>query len=154
MENYIIQFLLIYRRNLAKFRISAHNLAIETGRYTRPIKTPIENRKCFHCGQIEDEFHMIFYCDLYNDERCNLARILSDSTILTLIPSEDNACNLMSCMNGDFEVGKAICEFINDCFSKRSKILSIKKENEIYLRPLVTVTNSGRLSKRPTRLDL
>ena len=33
-ENYLIQFPMHVRRNFTKLRISAHNLAIETGRYT------------------------------------------------------------------------------------------------------------------------
>ena len=36
------------RSILTRFRISAHNLEIETGRYTSP-KTPLENRLCMHC---------------------------------------------------------------------------------------------------------
>ena len=36
------------RQNLSKLRISAHTLAIETGRYTQP-KTPLEQRKCSLC---------------------------------------------------------------------------------------------------------
>ena len=58
LEKYVLHFPLHKRRNITKLRISAHNLKIETGRYTVP-KTPIENRKCFHFGMIEDEFHFI-----------------------------------------------------------------------------------------------
>ena len=60
LENDLLQFPFHVRRNLTKLRISAHNLAIETGRYSRPIETPIEKRLCFHCKQVETEFHFIF----------------------------------------------------------------------------------------------
>ena len=77
-ENYIKQFPLSMRRILTKFRISAHNLAIETGRYTKPIKIPIENRKCFHCSQVEDQFHVIFECNLYSEERLDFFETLQN----------------------------------------------------------------------------
>ena len=68
LENYVVQFPLHIRRNLTKLRISAHSLAIETGRYTRPQKTDINKRLCFYCKNVESEFHMVFECNLYNDE--------------------------------------------------------------------------------------
>ena len=55
LENYLLQFPTHIRRNFSKLRISAHNLAIETGRYTKPVQTPIEKRTCFHCNEIETE---------------------------------------------------------------------------------------------------
>ena len=154
VENYILRFPLYVRRNMTKLRISAHSLAIETGRFSVPNKTPIEKRNCFHCGQIEDEFHVIFNCNLYSEERSNLAITLLDFTTLTLDPSDETFCILMSCMNGDIEVGKAMCEFVNSCFAKRSVMLSLKNENEILLRPKITVTKSGRHSKRPSKFNI
>ena len=154
MENYVLQFPLSLRQNLTKLRISAHTLAIETGRYVLPSKIPVEKRKCFHCGQIEDEFHMIFCCDLYTDERLYLEKTLHDSTFLSLLPTDEMFCTLISCLNGDYEIGKAMCEFINSCFLKRSLALSMKKEKDIYLRPELTVTKFGRHSKRPSRFDI
>ena len=46
------------RSILTRFRISAHKLEIEIGRYTTP-KTPLENRLCKQCNssEIEDEEH-------------------------------------------------------------------------------------------------
>ena len=60
----------------------------------------------------------------------------------------------MSCLDGDFEVGKAMCDFLNKCFAKRSENLKYSKDKNVYLRPEFTVTKSGRLSKRPSRLDV
>ena len=37
------------RKSLAKIRLSAHNLHIQTGRYKRYEKTPIEERLCSYC---------------------------------------------------------------------------------------------------------
>ena len=58
-----------FRVALSKFRVSSHRLEIEVGRWTKPNKTPIENRKCRICGTVEDEFHFLFECPLYIDLR-------------------------------------------------------------------------------------
>ena len=49
--------------NIARFRISSHNLKIETGRHNIP-KTPIEQRICDKCSSndVEDEFHCPMVC--------------------------------------------------------------------------------------------
>ena len=58
-----------HRASVTRFRISAHNLYIERGRYKTPI-VPRESRWCMYCylkyGQhlIEDEPH-VFKCPLY-----------------------------------------------------------------------------------------
>ena len=49
----------IYRFALTKFRLSSHELEIETGRGKQPVKTPISDRKCKLCNTIEDEFHVL-----------------------------------------------------------------------------------------------
>ena len=49
--------------NMARFRVSSHNLKIEIGRHNKP-KTPIEERKCDKCNsdEIEDELHCLIIC--------------------------------------------------------------------------------------------
>ena len=50
--------------NIARFRMSSHNLKIETGRHNRP-KTPVEERLCDKCdaNKVEDEMHCLLICD-------------------------------------------------------------------------------------------
>lgn len=57
-----------YKTMLSKFRLSAHALNIETGRYDA---TRRENRKCTKCNlsEIEDEFHFVLKCPHYADIR-------------------------------------------------------------------------------------
>lgn len=58
-----------YLKNaLCKFRISAHSLRIETGRWLHNNRT---ERICSVCtlNEIEDEFHFMLICPLYNDMR-------------------------------------------------------------------------------------
>ena len=52
---------------LTKFRLSSHPLAEETGRYR---VVPFSNMLCFSCkDDIEDEFHFILNCPLYETLR-------------------------------------------------------------------------------------
>ena len=70
LENYLLSIKCINSRILfTKLRISAHDLLIETGRYTKPKKTPVENRLCRFCksNNIEDEPRFILHCSFYND---------------------------------------------------------------------------------------
>ena len=59
--------------NLAQLRTSAHNLAIETGRYARPA-VPSSERKCKMCDldEVEDEVHFINRCTTYEEDRREL----------------------------------------------------------------------------------
>ena len=154
MENYVLQFPLHLRRNLTKLRISAHNLAIETGRYTKPKKTSIEKRTCFYCGGIENELHFLFICDLYQNERSVFIEKLKSISIINTESTIECLSLILSYLNGDVEVGLIVCNYINACFEKRTVALNYEKEKEIFLRPEMTITHSGRESRRPLRLDL
>ena len=57
-----------HRKALAKLRMSPHELLIETVRHTG---IPRENRKCTLCNKndIEDEYHFVLICPLYNNTR-------------------------------------------------------------------------------------
>ena len=57
-----------YRKEMTKLRVSSHRLFIETGRWTKP-STPIDQRICYQCNKLEDEFHFIIECELYKDIR-------------------------------------------------------------------------------------
>ena len=62
-----------HRKAMTRFRISAHTLAIERGRYTTP-PTPHTDRICKHCSdnKVEDEFHFLMACTNYNPQRKEL----------------------------------------------------------------------------------
>ena len=50
-------------------RMSSHRLEVKTGRWTRPEKTPFENRKCKFCNNLEDECLFVLQCELYKELR-------------------------------------------------------------------------------------
>ena len=54
---------------MTKLRASSHRLEIEVGRWARPNRIPIDERKCITCNKLEDEFHFLLECSLYNDLR-------------------------------------------------------------------------------------
>ena len=127
---------------------------METGRYTKPTATPIEKRLCFNCKVVEDEFHFIFKCSLYNSERKWFIDDISNILSIDFSPSIETLHLLMSGLNGDPDVGRSFCKFINTCFDIRSEMLCYHRERDISQRNKPTVTRSGRLSKRPVVLDL
>ena len=55
-----------YRQCLSSFRISAHKLQTERGRY---LGKNVEERKCTDCNVIEDEIHFFCDCHKYNNNR-------------------------------------------------------------------------------------
>ena len=57
-------------REIARLRTSTNKLAIETGRYQRPV-VPSNERLCKICnmGQAEDEVHFITKCTAYSKHR-------------------------------------------------------------------------------------
>ena len=54
-----------YRRNLSRLRVSSPRLEIEMGRWAKPNKIPSDNRICKSCNVLEDEFHFILECTLF-----------------------------------------------------------------------------------------
>lgn len=58
-----------FRIALSRLRTSAHRLEVESGRWARPVKKPIDQRLCTFCGVLEDEFHFVLQCPVYNTER-------------------------------------------------------------------------------------
>ena len=82
------------RRLTSKLRCSDHALEIEKGRH-KPVSTrkPVEERKCVFCprGEVEDEKHFLYHCDLYSEIRRKYP--ITDSEASAIF-SEGNLPNL------------------------------------------------------------
>ena len=63
-----------YRKSLCKLRVSLHRLEVKTGRWAKPNKMPLDNRKCMICNILEDEFQFVLECSLYKDLRKNILK--------------------------------------------------------------------------------
>lgn len=105
------------RRLFTKFRISNHQLAIETGRY---YKIPRDERLCLVCctNAMETEQHLILHCPAYSDIRSEFHSKLkekidfSSDYITTLTKSTDE------CVLTYFSI------FIWKCFQFRNQQLA------------------------------
>ena len=124
LENYIrVTKNFKWRQDMAKLRLSAHPLRIESGRYCRPPLPP-EQRVCQYCnlGGVENEEHFLLDCTLYAEERYELQQALSH-----ICPKFGNLAKselfslILSMNNGDTELVKPILKFVSDCFDKRSE---------------------------------
>ena len=83
-----------HRRVASKFRIGNNNLKIETGRLAIP-KSPEDLRICDHCNlnSAENELHILFHCDLYNDLRKTLFTKINDrNALFTNYNIHDKVC--------------------------------------------------------------
>ena len=90
LEPYISMQLLPRERSyLTQVRLDILPINIETGRYK---SIPLERRICTLCNldQIEDEIHILFYCNKYNLERKDW---LSKMNIQIQPKSDDNMLN-------------------------------------------------------------
>ena len=100
------------RKCLSAFRISAHRLRIERGRY---VREDLEDRLCLACNTIEDEKHFLCNCTKYDNQRMLLYNTcnLSDLHIISRIDADKTFCNLLT--SNDMEVTTAVGKFIKSC---------------------------------------
>ena len=54
---------------LSRLRVSSHRLSVESGRWVRPNSIPLSEQKCILCNTLEDEFHFVLECPIYDDLR-------------------------------------------------------------------------------------
>lgn len=58
-----------YRNAIARLKCSSHRLEIESWRWHKPIRKLIDERLCTNCNVVENDYHFLFECCLYNDLR-------------------------------------------------------------------------------------
>ena len=117
MESYLT---LVINKNhryaLSKFRISAHDLMIEMGRYQNLSR---DERKCLYCNEIEDEYHFL--------DKCLLFTKLRNDTLEDMLGNDSNCnrCDVSSFIR-DTNKQAIIAKFVYNCFLKRSKFSSFR----------------------------
>ena len=127
MENYLSSRSCIRdlesRKCLSRLRISAHNLEIERGRYTRPI-TPIENRICNLCKlETGDEIHFLIKC-----KKLDKVRKPYISSIVSLNPNFNNLdCEnkFIYCMVAEDDIALITGKLTKSLNNERDKLLVI-----------------------------
>ena len=113
---------------LSRYRTSAHNLRVESGRYTSPV-TPLSHRVCVFCdsGECDTELHAILFCDTFKLKRqCFFGRVS------VLCP------NFLS-LTADQQLVTLLCPATTQlakCVSKYLGIISqVRKEIDLGLTP-------------------
>ena len=68
---YYLDFVTIRKFRYAFTRpfVASHRLEIEAGRWHKPNRTPVEERKRVNCNSLKNEFHFVLECSLYQDLR-------------------------------------------------------------------------------------
>ena len=97
-----------YRYIITRWRLSSHDLKIETGRYTKP-SLPREMRLCETCYEVEDESHVIFKCQRYNAVREKYKNLLTQN---------NNICKFL---NPDLNEVKETAKYLHDIEKLRDK---------------------------------
>ena len=99
---------------LAKLRLSALPLRIETGRYERP-HLPTNDRICLNCSEgVEDEEHLLFSCKKYDTLRKNWVMLLQKPENYDTLSITDKLRVVLDSTNA-----KATGQFLIDCFNVR-----------------------------------
>ncbi len=107
---------------LSKFRVSSHNLRIETGRYDRNPKLEPHERLCIYCTSncVEDENHFILGCPLYKNQRRLLFNICKRNIDnFDSLNDENRFIKIMSSKNEI--IIRNLGKYVYNCFNIRSK---------------------------------
>ena len=122
----------IQRKFMAKLRLGCLEIRIETGRYARP-RLPEEARICEVCEnpnqEIENEFHFIFKCEKYRNERSLwINKLQIPNNFETLPPNV-----MLSCVLNDHNNVKLTAQYIVNIYDIRSKIVNnLPSTNNIF----------------------
>ena len=105
---------------ISQLRTSTHKLAIETGRYQRPV-IPSNDRVCRMCnnGRVEDETHFIVQCMSYNE---NWKRLLQKLKIEISTGLEEELFIKIMTTTNEVKL-KALGQYILECLRKRKEDL-------------------------------
>ena len=112
LEKYLLLLPFEQRRKLSKLRTSSHKLQVERCRY---VGTPREQRICKKCPslEVEDEYHLLFRCSVYNSLRENLFNlVLQHCGVFTNLSDENKLIWLLN--NKNTAILNAICELVQD----------------------------------------
>jgi hypothetical protein len=114
---------MLHRHYLAKLRLGAHKLEIETGRYTSTkCRLKPEERTCKICksGDTEDEFHFIMVCPNYNILRQSLfTKVNAKYAMFKKYDCSKQFLWLMS--NADPDIINTLASYVYKCFMDRTK---------------------------------
>lgn len=100
------------RSIICKYRISAHSLSIERGRYKNIPKGERICKKC-NASQIEDEMHFFIHCPSYRTYRTELIQKVNSTLKNFKVLNENNIINILN--SNSKIILKAVIDYINKC---------------------------------------
>ena len=102
-------------RTLVRFRISCHNLRVETGRYDKIV---LVERICPLCtgSKIENEIHLLLDCEKYSSK---IETKIDDIGRL----SHKNLISKLINFNDYYHVNLRLIMFISSCFEMKDKLI-------------------------------
>jgi len=118
------------RRNLARFKISNHNLMIKLGRY-QTDQMPRESRLYPLCksNQVENETHFLFQCSKYSLQRQTFLNPINE--IIPDIERKSTSQSKILLMNSNaYHVNKLVMKFISSCMNIRDTLL-LSSESDV-----------------------
>ena len=117
-----------HRQALTRFRLSAHHLHIETGRWS---KTPVENRICKMCDNqdIEDEQHFLLSCPSFSELRTDLLTTANQE--IGDFTNMDNTRKFTQILTtNNSRLLHELAKFIHLSFMKRTEIMMDQQPEE------------------------
>lgn len=112
------------RSSISRIRLSAHKLAIESGRYNATIRN---ERYCNACktGAIEDETHFLFQCKAYSHLRNSYFSNFYKISKINIANNLDKERYILHvCLNSEIHtILNITVKFINDCFEHRCQLV-------------------------------
>jgi len=119
-----------HRIALTKFRLSSHNLKIETGRYESNPRVEPSDRLCIFCDKmaVENEQHFLLTCPLYTDLRINLNNTcLEEISGFQTMTNNDKFIAIMK--NKNVKVISALGKFVYLSMNKRREVSPTEVKN-------------------------
>ncbi len=118
MEEYLINVRNISeRKNIARFRLSNHRLMIEVGRHRGLSRG---ERVCPFCpGVVEDEYHFLFDCRTYRNQREYYLRHIFDSIPGFYGFGRDEQIEILMC-----KMDSSVCKYISGSLEIRAYLES------------------------------
>ena len=125
-------------RDVARFRTSSHHLSIETGRWRRPVPTPLSERICNLCdsGAVQDEQHVLLECNfsLFVALRSRYSSLLeSCEGDMNTLMSDDRAKDLSWFIHAYMQVIDAEYRDNLDNVLEETASSPVKREGRVFM---------------------
>jgi len=119
LENYLFLYNKADRQSLSRFRMSAHTLEVERGRWREKDRN---DRLCLYCetNSVETEKHALLQCPKHNGDRLKFYEFLEQNNTADILAAQNEDqffLEIITCL--DTGVLHALAKFVNTIFKNR-----------------------------------